>query len=101
MPKLYEYFGLIVFFYANEHLPIHVHGRVDEREMKASFEIVEGVILAIHFSAVRGKEELKPKEFKRFKTLVEAYQLEIVQKWVDFFVHHKQVSPQQVTRELD
>jgi CMP-N-acetylneuraminic acid synthetase len=27
MPKLYEYFGLIVMFYANEHEPIHVHGK--------------------------------------------------------------------------
>ena len=26
MPKLYEYFGLIVMFYANEHEPVHVLG---------------------------------------------------------------------------
>jgi hypothetical protein len=24
MPKIYEYLGLIFFFYSNEHLPIHV-----------------------------------------------------------------------------
>ena len=29
MPKLYEYFGLIVMFYANEHEPIHVHGKTE------------------------------------------------------------------------
>jgi hypothetical protein len=23
MPKLYEYFGLIIMFYANEHEPVH------------------------------------------------------------------------------
>ena len=27
MPKLYEYFGLIIMFYANEHVPVHVHGK--------------------------------------------------------------------------
>lgn len=27
MPKLYEYFGLIIMFYANEHEPVHVHGK--------------------------------------------------------------------------
>ena len=26
MPKLYVYFGLVVYFYANEHEPVHVHG---------------------------------------------------------------------------
>ncbi|MBU1665197.1 MAG: DUF4160 domain-containing protein [Gammaproteobacteria bacterium] len=27
MPKLYEYMGLVILFYANEHEPIHVHGK--------------------------------------------------------------------------
>jgi hypothetical protein len=35
MPKLYEYFGLVVYFYANEHEPIHVHGEYQGRESKA------------------------------------------------------------------
>ncbi|HRE09229.1 MAG TPA: DUF4160 domain-containing protein [Ignavibacteria bacterium] len=26
MPKLYEYLGIVVMFYSNEHTPIHVHG---------------------------------------------------------------------------
>lgn len=25
MPKIFEYFGYIFFFYSNEHEPIHVH----------------------------------------------------------------------------
>jgi hypothetical protein len=40
MPKLYEYFGIIVFFYANEHEPIHVHG--EYKAMKVNFKIVNG-----------------------------------------------------------
>jgi len=28
MPKLYEYFGLVVLFYSNEHDPVHVHGKM-------------------------------------------------------------------------
>ena len=26
MPKLYEYFGIIVLFHSNEQMPVHVHG---------------------------------------------------------------------------
>ena len=33
MPKLYEYFGLIVMFYANEHEPVHVHGKCQGRDI--------------------------------------------------------------------
>jgi hypothetical protein len=25
MPKIYEYFGFVFYFYSNEHEPIHVH----------------------------------------------------------------------------
>ncbi len=34
MPKLYEYFGLIVLFYANEHEPVHVHGKHQGKESR-------------------------------------------------------------------
>ncbi len=35
MPKLYEYFGLIILFYSNEHEPIHVHCKYQGKESKA------------------------------------------------------------------
>ncbi|MFW9606804.1 MAG: DUF4160 domain-containing protein [Pseudomonas sp.] len=27
MPKLYEYLGMVLFFYSNEHEPIHIHAK--------------------------------------------------------------------------
>jgi hypothetical protein len=44
MPKIFEYLGIIVFFYSNEHEPIHVHGRHNGCESKAEFYIVNGKI---------------------------------------------------------
>jgi len=38
MPKIYEYLGLIFFFYSDEHLPIHVHVSSAEYESKLEFE---------------------------------------------------------------
>ncbi len=35
MPKLYEYLGIVIFFYSNEHEPVHVHGRYQGKESKA------------------------------------------------------------------
>ncbi len=32
MPKIYEYFGFIFYFYSNEHEPIHVHVSLGDRE---------------------------------------------------------------------
>ena len=39
MPKIYEYFGFIFFFFSNEHEPIHVH------VMKSGFQTVFELIL--------------------------------------------------------
>ena len=44
MPKLFEYFGLILMFYSNEHEPIHVHVIYNEFESKVDFIIENGVI---------------------------------------------------------
>ena len=34
MPKIYEYLGIIIMFYSNEHKPIHVHGKYQGFESK-------------------------------------------------------------------
>jgi len=44
MPKIFEYLGILVFFYSNEHEPIHVHAKKGEYECKAEFYIVNGKI---------------------------------------------------------
>lgn len=61
MPKLYEYFGLVGLFYSNEHDPIHVHGRYENREAKAEIIVENGIITEVRFVHVKGKSELKHK----------------------------------------
>jgi hypothetical protein len=47
MPKIFEYLGIIIFLYSNEHEPIHVHATHDSFESKAEFYIVDGKISEI------------------------------------------------------
>lgn len=100
MPKLYEYLGLIVLFYSNEHPPIHVHGKYQGRECKAELVIVDGKIIDIVFSPVRGKTPLNNSEMRKFKTLVSHYKDDIVEKWVDFFVLNKSVTPETISQKI-
>jgi len=92
MPKIFEYLGIIIMFYSNEHEPIHVHGKYQGYESKADFIIKEGVIIDIQIKEVKGKRALPIKELKEFKVFVEKFKNEIVQKWVDYFVYHKSIS---------
>ena len=100
MPKLYEYFGLIILFYSNEHEPIHVHGKYQGYENKADIIVINGQIVEIRFSSVRGRKPLPRTQMKMFEAVVEQYAKEIVQKWIDYFVLHKAISPEKITRKI-
>jgi hypothetical protein len=101
MPKLYEYFGLIILFYSNEHEPIHVHGKYQGRESKAEIIFDNGEFKKVVVSAVKGKEPLDSKNEKRLRKLVTHFREDIVRKWVDFFVYNKEVKSEVITKKID
>jgi hypothetical protein len=101
MPKLYEYFGLIVLFYSNDHQPIHVHGKYQEKESKAELVIIEGTVTKIEILPVRGKAPLEGKELRKFKRLVEHFKEDIVEKWINFFVLNKEIKPETINKKID
>jgi len=100
MPKLYEYFGLVVIFYANEHEPVHVHGKCQGRECRAELVVLNGRIDDIRFLPQRGRPMLAESEMRYFNELVHAKAEDIVQKWIDFFVLHKSIRPENITKRL-
>ena len=100
MPKLYEYLGLTVLFYSNEHEPIHVHGKYQGTESKAELVIYNGKVVEIRYSSVKGRRPLSRKQMGDFKVIVEHYAEEIVQKWIDYFVLHKPVPAKKITRKI-
>jgi len=91
MPKIFEYLGIIIMFYSNEHEPIHVHGKYQGFESKAEFIIEDGKIIDIKFKEVKGKRSLPHTQLKDFKKFVKSFKQDIVQKWIDYFILHKSV----------
>jgi hypothetical protein len=100
MPKLYEYFGLIVLFYSNEHEPIHVHGRKEDRESKAEISYEGGRFKEIKIRSVKGKRPLKKNELRNFRKLLKSYREDIVNKWIDFFIYNREIKPERITRKI-
>lgn len=91
MPKIYEYLGIIIMFYSNEHKPVHVHGKYQGFESKAEIIIEDGKIVNIVIKEVKGRRSLPTKELKEFQNFVSKFKEEIVKKWIDYFVYHKSV----------
>ena len=100
MPKLYEYFGLRVYFYANDHEPVHVHGFYQGRESKAELVIVNGIVMSIRIFPVAGMKPLTGNARANFELLVSRRAEDIVEKWVEFFVHRRPVNVEIITRKL-
>ena len=78
MPKLYEYFGLILLFYSNEHEPVHVHGKYNEQECRAEFTIVDGLVTKIEYFSVKGRRPLTKKVMRDFQKVSTYYASDIV-----------------------
>ena len=75
MPTILVIFGLRFYFFANEHLPIHVHLENGDGTAKIALEpeieLVEN-------------NGIKPKDIKRAICIVEQYKEEFIEKWKEF-----------------
>ncbi len=100
MPKIFEYLGILIFFYSNEHEPIHVHAKKGEFESKAEFNIVNGEISEIRITNISGARPLKGNDLNDFEVFLEKYANKIVEKWIRYFVYHKDVEFEKITKRI-
>jgi hypothetical protein len=91
---------ILIFFYSNEHEPIHVHAKKGSFESKAEFYIVNGEISAIKITNITGAKPLKGKDLKDFEIFLEKFANKIVEKWINYFVYHRDVAFEKITKRL-
>ena len=62
--------------------------------------IENGVIVGIRILSVAGMQPLKGRALADFKLLISRKAEDIVRKWIEFFVHHRQIETEVITRKL-
>lgn len=75
MPEVFRMFGMRFFFFANEHLPIHIH--VQNSDGRAKFYVLPKVKLV-------SNKGLKPSDLKLAKTVIEENKTTIIKAWEVF-----------------
>lgn len=100
MPKIFEYFGFVFFFYSNDHEPIHVHVIRGDRQSVFEIYLDEGKVLYLKQRNVVGCSPLHLKDAKVAESFINVYSLQIVEKWIDFFVLKKTVSCTEVNKKI-
>ena len=100
MPKIFEYFGFVFFFYSNEHEPIHVH--VTHKGCQSVFELVmmDGELVDIRVREKVGEEPLPAKDKKTAEDFIRKYSKNIINKWVRFFVMKQAVKSTTIKTKL-
>ncbi len=91
MPKIFEYFGLIFYFYSNEHEPIHVHVTLGDCETIFELILENGTLVEIRRRNKKGVDALAEKDAKTAEEFIRKYETNIIEKWINFFVLRKQI----------
>ena len=99
MPKIFQYLHYIIRFYTNEHLPIHVHVQIQDREIKVEFQI-SGDSLTLVFKRVNGKTPLTEAEAKEVAVFLKSYYKIIIDKWQTVFIYQKKVKCDVINKKL-
>jgi hypothetical protein len=75
MPEVFRIFGIRFYFYANEHLPIHIH--VQNANGKAKFQVLPTIKLI-------DNKGLKSSEIKLAEGIIEENKILIIRSWEAF-----------------
>ena len=100
MPKIFEYFGFIFYFYSNEHEPIHVHVMHGARESIFDLIMMDGELAELHMREKKGAEPLTEKDKRTAEEFIRKYHKNIIDKWVKFFVLKQSVRSTNIKKKL-
>ena len=100
MPKIFEYFGFIFYFYSNEHEPIHVNVIHSGRESIFDIIMMDGALLAISVREKKGAEPLTEKDKRTAEEFIRKYHKNIIEKWIKFFVLKQSVRSTNIKKKL-
>lgn len=99
MPKIFEYFGFVFFFYSNEHEPIHVHVMKGEEDSVFDIILADGELSELK-RRIGKRAPMNEKDAKDAEAFVRQYYKSIVKKWINFFVLKKAVRSTKITKKI-
>ncbi len=65
------------------------------------FYIVDGRIVEIKIKIIKGVKPLMESKLKDFEAFLEKYGDKIVQKWIDYFVYHKDIEFEKINKRIN
>lgn len=79
MPKLFEYLGISIRLYPNDHEPIHVHAIYEKNVMRITLHKKDGIAYGAEQEVIKGK--FTPTQARELKKFIEEYKNAILFAW--------------------
>lgn len=98
MPKLYEYLGIAIWFYSDEHNPIHVHAKYGDNEIKVELYEANGIVYDVQYKDINGK--FTPTKMKDLKIFINENKGAILYAWKQVFEQQVKLKPIRITKRI-
>jgi len=99
MQRIYDYYGLELFFGDETSLPIIVYARRGQYESRALIRFENGLLLP--YELLSSKNELDKKDMESFIQLLEKNAGEIIKFWLDIFLYCKPFQTEIIKTKLE
>ena len=100
MPKIFEYFGFIFYFYSNEHEPIHVHVNHGGKESIFDLIMMDGELVEVRIREKKTAEPLPEKDKRTAVEFIRKYHRNIIDKWVKFFIMKQAIRSTKIKNKI-
>lgn len=98
MPVIYEYLGIIISFWSNEHQPVHVHAMYGGAIVKVSFYVENGMITTIKYKEEQGS--FNAAKLRQLKEFISVYKYAILYAWQQKFIENVAVKKVVITKKI-
>ncbi|MCL2247010.1 MAG: DUF4160 domain-containing protein [Lentimicrobiaceae bacterium] len=98
MPKLYEYLGIAIWFYSDEHNPIHVHAKYGDNEVKVELYETNGIVYDVQYKDINGK--FSPAKMRDLKLFINENKNAILYAWKQVFEQNVKLKPIKITKRI-
>jgi len=99
MPIVYEYLGIIIRFYSNEHEPIHIHADYDGATVKISLFVKNEVVYRVSYKKEKGTfNNAKLVDLKHF---VSVNKNALLFAWKQYFELNVRTKPIIITKKIN
>ena len=99
MPVIYEYLGIIIGFYTNDHEPIHIHATYGKAVVKVVLHTKDGKVYRTTYQKV-SKEPFPPAKMTQLKDFVAKHKEAMLFAWQQVFEFGNPIKRVVITKKI-